>query len=156
MSYDCDFGKLWILSNSHSALRSSSGRSSASDETSVLVLLKLRKISQTHDVQNSQSISSHVNTRDNEITEIDWPKRSVKMKQLLVLHSLYQELYSIARCKLNLISRIQSTHQWYPGTSPASLLEIKCDCSSHTALTRSGVSNLYALNERAIFFLKKC
>ncbi|GFW14246.1 RNase H domain-containing protein [Trichonephila clavipes] len=45
-------------------------------------------------------------------------------------------MYSNARCKLNSIWRIPPTHPWYKGTSPGSLLEIKCDRGSQTALAR--------------------
>ncbi|GFV27529.1 hypothetical protein TNCV_746821 [Trichonephila clavipes] len=85
MSYD--FGELCILSGSRSALQHLSGWSSANDETSVSILLKLRKTSQTHDV-HLQWLPSHVNIIGNEITEIDWPKRIVRMKRLLAFRSL--------------------------------------------------------------------
>ncbi|GFT62071.1 synaptotagmin-12 [Trichonephila clavipes] len=68
ISYECDFGKPWILSNSHSALQHLRGWSSANDEISASILLKLRKISQTHDV-HLKWIPSHVNIRDNEVAD---------------------------------------------------------------------------------------
>ncbi|GFU92819.1 hypothetical protein TNCV_1913691 [Trichonephila clavipes] len=47
ISNDRDFGELWIVSDSGSALQHLSGWSSTNDETSVSILVKLRKISQT-------------------------------------------------------------------------------------------------------------
>ncbi|GFS68596.1 RNase H domain-containing protein [Trichonephila clavipes] len=130
LSSDCDFGGLWILLDSHGALQRHSGWSSANNETSVFILLKLRKISQTDNVHfHTQGIPLPVNTGDNGISDRDWPKRVVRMKRLLALLT-YQELYSNTRSYLNLIPRIPPTHQRYKGTSPGSLLEIKCDRGS--------------------------
>ncbi|GFV35764.1 hypothetical protein TNCV_913541 [Trichonephila clavipes] len=48
----------------------------------------------------------------------------------------YQEMYSKARCKLNLMRRTPPAHQWHTGTSFGSMLEIKCDSGSKTILCR--------------------
>ncbi|GFY62058.1 hypothetical protein TNIN_27301 [Trichonephila inaurata madagascariensis] len=61
MSFDCDFGEQWILSDSRNAQRHLRGWSSANDETSVSVLVRLRKISKIHD-GHLQRIPSHVNS----------------------------------------------------------------------------------------------
>ncbi|GFT33092.1 uncharacterized protein TNCV_1264581, partial [Trichonephila clavipes] len=60
--------------DSRSALRPLSGWSSANDETSVFVLLKLMKISQTHDVHLHHG-SYHMLTLEVMRSLIDWPKR---------------------------------------------------------------------------------
>ncbi|GFW48477.1 hypothetical protein TNCV_1110361 [Trichonephila clavipes] len=56
-----------------------------------------------------------------------------------------QELYSKGRSKLDLMWRIPHMHQWYTGTSPDSLLEIKCDHGSQTALDRLTSGHLKCL-----------
>ncbi|GFU17566.1 hypothetical protein TNCV_3988951 [Trichonephila clavipes] len=66
MSFDCDFGVLWILSNNHSALQHLSGWTFTNDETNVSILLQLKKISQTNDV-HLQWIPAHVNIKGNEV-----------------------------------------------------------------------------------------
>ncbi|GFY58823.1 hypothetical protein TNIN_390301 [Trichonephila inaurata madagascariensis] len=83
MSYDCDFGVLWILSNSRSALQHLSGWSSANDETSISILLKLRKISQISGCPPPMDTKYHMLTLELMRLLIDWPKRVERMKRLL-------------------------------------------------------------------------
>ncbi|GFU35320.1 hypothetical protein TNCV_2143681 [Trichonephila clavipes] len=54
----------------------------------------------------------------------------------------YKELCSNAKSKINLIWRIPPTQKWYKGTSPGSLLEVKCDRGSQTSLARLTSSHL--------------
>ncbi|GFV13586.1 hypothetical protein TNCV_67891 [Trichonephila clavipes] len=78
---------------------------------------------------------SHVNIRDNEITERNrLAKEGGENEMASGTFLTYQELYSNASSKLKLIWRISPTRQCYTGTSPGSLLEIKCDRGSQTDL----------------------
>ncbi|GFY14632.1 hypothetical protein TNCV_4828351 [Trichonephila clavipes] len=72
---------------------------------------------------------------------IDWSKGSDN-ETATGTSLTYQELYSNARYMLDLIWRFPPTHQWYTGTSPGSLLEIKCDRGSQTALARLVLARL--------------
>ncbi|GFV13967.1 RNase H domain-containing protein [Trichonephila clavipes] len=126
MNYDCDFGELWIVLDSRSALQHFSDWPSVNDEASVSIQVKPRMISQIHDV-HLQRIPSQVNIRGNEIPDRLAIKRVVRNKTATGISFTYQELYFNGRSKLNLIWRVPPTHQCYTGTSPGSLLEIKCD-----------------------------
>ncbi|GFU65911.1 uncharacterized protein TNCV_5012091 [Trichonephila clavipes] len=74
LTYNINFGEFWILLDSRSALQHLSNWSSAVDETSISILLKLKKISQNHDAQ-LQWIPSHVNVSDNELADSLTKKR---------------------------------------------------------------------------------
>ncbi|GFR11999.1 hypothetical protein TNCT_433871 [Trichonephila clavata] len=81
MSYNCGVGELRIFSDSSSALQHLSGWSSASDETSISVPLKLRKISQTYDVQLHNGYH-YIITGEVMRSLIDWLKKVKQMKGL--------------------------------------------------------------------------
>ncbi|GFS76442.1 hypothetical protein TNCV_1620711 [Trichonephila clavipes] len=80
----------------------------ANDEASVSIVLKLRKISQTHDAQ-LQWISSYVNiTAGNDIVD-RLAKEGSENETATGTSLTFQELYSNARSELNLIRRIPPT-----------------------------------------------
>ncbi|GFY40234.1 hypothetical protein TNIN_265861 [Trichonephila inaurata madagascariensis] len=83
MSYDGYFGELWIVSDSRSSLQRLSVWSSANDETSVFILLKLKNISHTHGV-HLQWIPSYVNISGIEVAD-GLDKEIVRMKCVLWL-----------------------------------------------------------------------
>ncbi|GFX58163.1 uncharacterized protein TNCV_4049211 [Trichonephila clavipes] len=134
LSYDINFGEFWILSDSRSALQQLSNWSSAVDETSICILLKLKKISQNHDA-HLQWIPSHVNVSGNELAD-SLAKKSSEDETATGSSLTYQELYSNERSKLNLSWRTPAVHHWYTGTAPGILLEVKYDRNSQTALAR--------------------
>lgn len=143
LPYDNDFGELWILSDSRSALQHLSGWSSANDDTSISILLKLREISQNHDV-HLQWIPSHINVCGNEIA--DRLAKEGSEENMPTGSSLtHRELYSNEKSRLNTTWKIPPTHQWYTGTTPGALLEINCDRKSHTALARLSTGHLKSL-----------
>ncbi|XP_035211733.1 uncharacterized protein LOC118185897 [Stegodyphus dumicola] len=94
LAYDCDFGELWILSDSRNALQRLGGWSSACDETSISILLKLRKISQIHDV-HLKWIPSHVNISGNEVAD-RLAKEDSENEMVTGSSLIYQELYWVA------------------------------------------------------------
>ncbi|XP_071043369.1 uncharacterized protein [Parasteatoda tepidariorum] len=109
LPYDSDYGELWILSDSRSALQHRSSWSSASDETSISILLKMRKISQPHDI-HLQWIPSHVNIGGNEIA--DRLAKEGSEEDMLTGSSLtYQELDSNEKYRQKSICRTPPTHQ---------------------------------------------
>ena len=121
-NYRYKSGELWILSDSRSALQHLSGWSSADDETSISILLKLKKISQNHDV-HLQWIPSHVNISGNEVAD-RLAKEGSEGETATGSSLTHQELYSNEGSKLNLIWCIPLVHQWYTGTSPGTLLNV--------------------------------
>ncbi|XP_035223926.1 uncharacterized protein LOC118196567 [Stegodyphus dumicola] len=141
--YDCDFEKL-DLTDSRSALQHLGGWSSACDESSISILLKLRKISQTHEV-HLQWLPSHVNVCGNEVAD-KLVKEGSKNETITGSLRIYQELHSNERSKLNIMWHISPTHQWYARTSSGSLLEIKCDRVSQIALARLTSGHLKCLS----------
>ncbi|GFT32954.1 hypothetical protein TNCV_149401 [Trichonephila clavipes] len=126
--HDCDLGELWILSDNRSVLQHLIGWSSAKDETNVSILLKLRKISQTHNGYYHMDIITDNYIADKFIKEVSENETATGTPLA------YQEQYSNARSKLNFMLRIPPMHPWYTGTSPGFLLEIKCERGSQTAL----------------------
>ncbi|GFT08626.1 uncharacterized protein TNCV_661981 [Trichonephila clavipes] len=58
----------------------------------------------------------------------------------------YKELYSNERSKLNLRWRTPPVHHWYNGTPLGTLLEVKCDHNSLTALARLKIGHLKCLS----------
>ncbi|GFY52299.1 hypothetical protein TNIN_315811 [Trichonephila inaurata madagascariensis] len=92
-----------IFSDSRSALQHHSGWSSANDEPSVFILVKLGKISEIHYV-HLQWVPSYVNIEGNENVERDGLYKEGSVNEIATGTSLtYQELYPNATCKLNLI-----------------------------------------------------
>ncbi|GFV02841.1 RNase H domain-containing protein [Trichonephila clavipes] len=138
MANDCDFSELWILSDRRSALQYISGWSSANYETSVSILVNRERSLRPTMSTSPQWILSHVYIRGNEIDDRLF-KEGSENGTAIDTSLTYQELYSNARSKLNLIWPIPPTYQRYTGTSPGSLLEMKCDRGFQTTL--SGVTS---------------
>ncbi|GFS68743.1 uncharacterized protein TNCV_1959461 [Trichonephila clavipes] len=92
----------------------------------------------------------------NNVSSTVWHQKAVTLKETMFNCSEnesatgsslnYQELYSNESSKLNLSWRTPPVHHWYTGTSPGTLLEVKSDCNSKTALARLKSSHLQCLS----------
>lgn len=90
-------------------------------------------------------VSSHINHHGNEVAD-RLAKEGSADKMATGSSLTHQKLYSSELTKLNSNWRIPSDHQWYAGTSPGTLLEVKCNCSSQTALARFRSGHLKCLS----------
>ncbi|GFV19687.1 RNase H domain-containing protein [Trichonephila clavipes] len=105
-----------LFHGSRSALQHLSNWTSAVDETSISILLKLKKISQNYDA-HLQWIPSHVNVSGNELAD-SLVKKGSEDETATGSSITYQELYTNERSKLNLSWRNPPVCHWYTRTSP--------------------------------------
>ncbi|GFX83664.1 RNase H domain-containing protein [Trichonephila clavipes] len=128
--------RIWILSDSRSAIQRLSNWHKVGDNKGVAILDKLKRISSSREI-HVQWVPSHFNIAGNEIADA-LAKDSATQPTMNSAPLSYSELHST--CINNKQSTVPPAHHWYETKRPGGSLSLQCSRQEQTIVThfRSG------------------